>query len=481
MDKINYTKYGYIDFSNMKIYRGGISWKDSENVLIKFKYKDIIGEFVYLCMENNKVLINYKDEVYLISKNSLYNNKIDRIVCNRINTDFIYKINDIIRDENRYIEILDEYRIDSYRIYFVKCLICGYEYEVRESALSKGCNCPVCTNHKVVKGINDFGTQYPQLAKYIVNEEDKYLKVSSSKKIKWKCPNCNGEYHDTILKVLQRGLKCSLCEDKYSFGETCMLKLFSLLSVDYEHHKTFKWSQGREYDFYIPSLRMIIEVHGMQHYSRGFESLGGRTLEEEQENDKTKELLAKENDISNYIIIDCRYSKINWFKENVLKSKLFSIFNLTNIEWDSFYDYSTDSAYLQVCDLYKKGYNLTEIESLTQIERHYVSKLLNYANNQNELSYTKEDIKKIRAEKTSNKISKPIRCNDTGQVFKSLAELKNNSVKAFGFYVSGNNIARQIKLNKKHFGLSFEYISKEEFNRIKLESPELSFGDSFVL
>ena len=51
------------------------------------------------------------------------------------------------------------------------------------------------------------------------------------------------------------------------------------------------------YDFYIPELEAIIEVHGSQHYGQGFEKVGGRTLEEEQINDRLKEDLAKQNGI----------------------------------------------------------------------------------------------------------------------------------------------------------------------------------------
>lgn len=53
------------------------------------------------------------------------------------------------------------------------------------------------------------------------------------------------------------------------------------------------------------------------------------------------------------------------------------------------------------------------------------------------------------------------------------------SQKIFGVHLKNNNMSRQIKLNRPHKGYLFEYITTEEFNKRKEESPELCFGDSF--
>ena len=72
----------------------------------------------------------------------------------------------------------------------------------------------------------------------------------------------------------------------------------------------FPWSKAsdgmgvRRYDFYVPSLNAIIEVHGAQHYEQGFDSIGGRSFEEERANDILKEKLAIDNGIKHYIVIN---------------------------------------------------------------------------------------------------------------------------------------------------------------------------------
>ena len=73
-----------------------------------------------------------------------------------------------------------------------------------------------------------------------------------------------------------------------------------------------------------------METHGKQHYEDGFKGCGGRTLEEEQQNDKNKYELAIKNGIKqqNYIVIDCSKSDLEFIKNNIINSRLNELFNL---------------------------------------------------------------------------------------------------------------------------------------------------------
>ena len=88
----------------------------------------------------------------------------------------------------------------------------------------------------------------------------------------------------------------------------------------------------KRYDIYIPSINCIIENHGIQHYNKGFEFIGGRTLEEEQENDKYKKCVANKNGVENYIIIDCRKSTKEWVEQSVMQSYLPILLNFNLYE-----------------------------------------------------------------------------------------------------------------------------------------------------
>src|SRR5690606_18443397 len=104
--------------------------------------------------------------------------------------------------------------------------------------------------------------------------------------------------------------------------------------IEFETQKSFLWLKNRSYDFYIPSLNMIIETHGGQHYiTQNFWSFGGRTLEEEQRNDTIKENTAKINGVKNYVVIDCRRSESKFIKKSIENSPLKDFFELKNINW----------------------------------------------------------------------------------------------------------------------------------------------------
>ena len=83
------------------------------------------------------------------------------------------------------------------------------------------------------------------------------------------------------------------CGDKVSYDEKFLSSILSQLKVDFATQlskSTFNWCDKYRYDFYIPSLNMIIETHGIQHYEEN--KNWTMSLEEEQENDKIKKELA---------------------------------------------------------------------------------------------------------------------------------------------------------------------------------------------
>lgn len=134
-----------------------------------------------------------------------------------------------------------------------------------------------------------------------------------------------------------------------SYPERVMTSLLKVLDVDFAREQTFPWStnvkdeagniSSKRYDFYIPTLSTIIEVHGAQHYEGGFEYLGGRSLAEEQANDKQKCELAKANGIQHYIVINALSSTLEFIKESIVKNEEFNhLFNVANIDWKTVHD-----------------------------------------------------------------------------------------------------------------------------------------------
>lgn len=475
-----------MDFTNFSFSKNNnIKWRDSIGATIPFNYNGIEGELILKdFIDSDHLIIFYNNNEIICQRNSLVNGHIGNII-NPGNRNYKYDINDVVETKLGKIKILEKFKKEGARWYKYKCLICGYEYEIRESQLLRGCGCRVCANNHIFIGINDFNTKYPYLANNIIDENDRHLKCSSTKKIKWKCPICENTIIDSICSVLNKGLHCSFCEKKYSFGENVLSNILSQLEIDFYPQKTFEWAKNKNgnhvfYDFYIESINCIIEVHGLQHYE---ETNFTRTLKKEQYNDKNKYLLAINNGIQNYITIDCRESSLHWIKNSILNNELFcKLFCTDKIIWNDVLDVHSLNIYNQVCELWNNGKSISEICNTLNHDRHDVNRLLRISIHNGHTKYTETEARsRGMKNKHSHKILKPIRCIDTGQVFSSMSLCEELSEQLFGVHITSSNIPRQINKNSRCNGLLFEYISHDEFNKIKEESPNSAFGDSFNL
>ena len=101
-------------------------------------------------------------------------------------------------------------------------------------------------------------------------------------------------------KLTTRGFKCRLCDDGFSYPEKFVynfLKQLNIPVITQLNKKHFSWIGSYRYDFYLNQCDCIIETHGKQHY---IDDHGMDRLLKEQENDKNKEQLARNNGIQNY-------------------------------------------------------------------------------------------------------------------------------------------------------------------------------------
>ena len=259
----------------------------------------------------------------------------------------------------------------------VRCEICEYEWDVSWRHLfekNKQCGCGVCSG-KVVSDKNRLSIKRPELIKYLVNKEDgKNYSYGSHKKIYVKCPDCNEVYYMMVSDLTRKPFCCKKCSDSMSKSEKFMREILKQLDVEFYCEKTFDWIFNRRYDFYIPSLNMIIETHGDQHYRET--TLIRRSLQEEQDNDRYKKETALKNGIKNYIEVECRKSDYKYLKAMIIKS-LKNYFNFENIDFIKAWEDSNKSMVIKTYDLYKQGHNRIQIGKILNIDRKTVSKYLN--------------------------------------------------------------------------------------------------------
>lgn len=271
------------------------------------------------------------------------------------------------------------------------CPDCKSEYDMKISMRTNlKCHCPYCAGQRV-NHTNCLWTTHPEVAKLLVNLEDGY-KVTKGKtqKVEFSCPDCGYKEPKIIQHIIRQGYSCSKCSDGLYYPEKFMINFLEQLELDFKTQKVFDWSKriyhlnpkykqlsgNKIYDFYISSLNLIIETHGQQHYEVSFETVGGRTQEDEAENDDLKYFLAKNNGVIKYVSINCTKSELEWIKNNILKSELNELFDLSKINWLKCHEFACKSVVKTACDLWNKYKNIKDITKELHVEHSTVRRYL---------------------------------------------------------------------------------------------------------
>lgn len=232
------------------------------------------------------------------------------------------------------------------------CYECSSEYLMSVDVRFEH-NCPYCAGRRV-NDTNSLWTTHPNIAK-LLTDSDVGGKVTSGsgKRVSFKCQNCGLEDKKIINSVVEQGFSCARCSDGISYPEKFVLNLLEqAIAKNFEWEKTFDWSEGKRYDFYIEDTETIIETHGKQHYVN-VDQWG--VLEDVKRNDNYKKHLAKANGIKNYVIIDSRNSNMQWMRKSIKKSELARIVDLDIVDWKKCEEFALNSMVKEASDLWNKG------------------------------------------------------------------------------------------------------------------------------
>lgn len=421
----------------------GINWVDSVGHRVKFIYNDTKSAFniVEYNKKEQKCLILYKAKEKWIHTSHIHSCKFGNI---GLDVSYKYNIGDIIKTKTGSIKILDQINVvngkNSTRGYKYKCLVDGNNDEIIEYKLKNSGGCNVCHGKKVLKGYNDLWTTHPNKASSLLNPEDGYkYSYGSHKKFNWKCSKCNNIIKNKpIDRIVNQGLSCPKCSDGISYPEKIMFNVLLQLNIKYKNRYSPIWSKNikhndimlcgdKIYDFYINSINSIVEVHGNQHYDLGFGTINNnnRNLQQEKENDILKKRIALNNEINNYIIIDARYSDLEYIKSSIINSKLAYLFDLRKINWIECEQYALNSFVKEACDLWHNGIKSTkEISEIMGLSIPTIIKYLKKGNNLELCDYSIEKVLKTRNNrlKTYSNVSKIVVCLTTKEIFKSLTK-----------------------------------------------------------
>jgi DNA-directed RNA polymerase subunit RPC12/RpoP len=232
----------------------------------------------------------------------------------------------------------------------------GHTWKATPASILNGSGCPYCSNRMVLTGYNDIATTSPDIFKFLKNQEDGYKYTRfSNKRIDFKCVLCGHIQNRKINTVAHRGFKCECCGSGISYPNKFGRALFDQLPIEkYRTEYCPDWGKPYVYDIYftLNNIEYIIELDGRQHVDtrNGF----GIPLEEHRRIDDIKDRLAKENNV--YLIrIDCSKSECNYIKNNILMSKLNSLFDLSLINWKLCDERAQNNLVKLTCDLWMSG------------------------------------------------------------------------------------------------------------------------------
>ena len=429
--------------------------------------------------------------------------------------DYKYNVGDIISSTNSSFKVLKQIRIRRERKthgnleltnekgYLVKCINDGYEFEVLEYNLSRNYGCPVCSNRKIIKGINDVATTHPDIAKLIKNVEDTYnVSFSSSKKLDFRCPRCGHIKRDTFNHISFFGFSCPVCSDRISYPNKFIAKLLVELNIEFEREVLFDWCEFPcyvennkldygIYDFVIPKMKLIIEADGeLGHGKNTMNTIRHNrrkiTSEETLYRDQMKDTLAIKNGY-NIIRIDCSYNRthnrFNTIVQNIKTSKLSQFFNLDGINFDDIDKYCIEDSYIvDASSMWNSGMSIQEIANKLKIARGTVTSYLHIGKKNGLCDYNKSD-SILRGHKKSNKrVPYMVTYDSKKEVFSTITELIEYYIFYYDIKLTKATIRRYINNRLPYKGRFFSKISHQDFNYYKINClADIVIDESFSI
>lgn len=481
----------YIDLSGLPTYWKGIDWKNSIGHFVPFKYADIEDELeIFEYVNDDLIKIKYHDEIFVKNKDCIKRCAIGDVLGIK-SRKHKYKIEEIIPVNTGAVVVLQQIRIkdksSSSRGYIVRCSNDDHEYPVTEYNLAAGHGCPLCTNQVVVKGVNDMATTNPKTLEYVANKEDAFkYTYKSDKSILFKCPDCGYEKIMKISDFERDGFSCNKCGDGISYPNKFAFNLLEQLNIDFKPEYTPDWIKPMRYDFYfeLGNKKYILEMDGGWHEKDN--TLSGKSKEDAINDDLYKNNEAQKHNIE-VIRVECSESTLVLIKDNILKSRFSEIIDLSIVNWLECEKFTCTSLVKTACDYWNSGiHSCLEISKIMKLNNNTICRYLKKGSKLGLCTYTVEKVKykNIERFKEQNfqRNAKPILCIETSQVFSSITICSKLAAGLYGHKLTNVSLYRVLvgKQESTHH-LHFQYITREEFNTIKQQSPELAFGDLFIL
>lgn len=296
----------------------------------------------------------------------------------------------------------------------------GHYYETSIGCVRGGHGCPICANKKLLVGYNDYQTTHYDQSKYLLDpEEGKTFIYGTNDSKFFRCPDCGKIYYKKpAVAFSSSGRFVCSCKDGFSYPEKFIVSMLDQINEPYIYqltNKTFEWCDNYRYDFYLIDRKTIIEIHGLQHY----QDTAWGTYEQIHQNDIAKRKNAE--GYVNYIELNAKVSNLQYIKENIYKSDLCKILDLSSVDWNMCNIFANNSKYIEVVNYWNSGiHTASEISQLIGLCNETIIKYLDDASQNNMCDFDRAYYRK-HINHGNKKVS--VKCVETNMIYESFADL----------------------------------------------------------